>query len=43
MSFKSSFSKMLTYFAQCDPYSYYIPFPPEENEEQTSTKIDSKT
>ncbi|WP_407310169.1 hypothetical protein [Desulfosporosinus sp. SB140] len=44
MSFRTSFSKMLSYIARCDPYSnlYYTPYTPEESEYQTSSKNDPK-
>ena len=44
MSFKTSFSKMLSYLAKCDPYSYsyYIPYPTEESENQTSSGNETK-
>lgn len=46
MSFEKSLSKMLSYLASCDPYSnphsYYIPYPPEESENQTTANNDTK-
>ncbi|MDQ7092743.1 hypothetical protein REC12_03995 [Desulfosporosinus sp. PR] len=44
MSFRTSFSKMLSYIARCDPYYslYYIPDSSEENEYQTNGNNDPK-
>ncbi|SHJ01378.1 hypothetical protein SAMN02746098_05004 [Desulfosporosinus lacus DSM 15449] len=43
MTFKTSFSKMLSYFAKCDPYSYYVPYPTEESENQANAKNDTRS
>jgi len=46
MSFKTSFSKMLSYLARYDPYSnpysYYIPYPMDESENQTNANEEPK-
>lgn len=46
MSFKTSFSKMLSYIARCDPYSnpfsYYVPYLTEENDNHANANNDPK-
>lgn len=46
MSFKTSFYKMVSYLARCEPflnpYSYYVPYPTEESKNQTNAQNDPK-
>ncbi|WP_282433333.1 hypothetical protein [Desulfosporosinus sp. FKA] len=41
MTFKTSFSKMLSYISKSDPLSYYLSYSMEENKNQAESKNES--
>ncbi len=42
MTFKTRFSKMLSYIAKSDPLSYYLSYSVDENENQARSNNESR-